>query len=64
MIFIVTQEKRNVTLEASIISKKGVARVYRIENSRELKEFENGILVNSIEGVFEIAEEIKNRSRI
>lgn len=64
MVFIITEEERQVTKELTLIIGEKIIRVYRAENDRELRQFINGVLCTTISGVWEIVEEIKNRLRV
>lgn len=64
MIFVITKEKKKLRLEGMIIGKNDIYRIYRIENRKLLKLFNNFRLVNSIEGVFKIVRKFNNWSGV
>ena len=47
-----------------MITPKATIRVYRLRDNEEIMLFTNAVIVDNILGVFEIVEEIKNRTRV
>ena len=62
--FILTKEKKPVDLEGFLMTKRGRIYIYRIENERELKIFNDGVITENLAELWEIVEEIKNRLRV
>ena len=62
--FLLTKEKKPVDLEGFLMTKRGRIYIYRIENERELKIFNDGVITENLAELWEIVEEIKNRLRV